>query len=532
MSEYITKDEIERYGLKESANRIIMKARQRGCIATNELSLLLKPDTIRNREKFSQVMMWLHGFLQGLNLGIATGNQAIEVKEQQKKSRKEKKQENFINYDLLSNINESIKDSFIPGFSLKSTLSWYLSSSHTFLKPEEEIELSRQVIKENNLEARNKLVLHNIRFINFIAYRDRNIAIEIEDILQEGALGLITAADRFDYRKGNRFTTYAGWWIKSFINRFKQNHGKSIRKPVHVLDLENKMRKKLEELAYEKGRLPTCEEVIKYFDEKEKASRIMDRMGISLFSLDSKVDEGDSRSPSLQDYIKDERTIDAVSTIEVKQILESLVKEVNDVLNYIYVNCTYREYKIFHTFFGFDDPLRKRKTLEKTSNIFSLTRERIRQILEEKIWIFLKRDLNTSPEEFSENLFKIGELETLSETVIEFPLLEEMKNEEVYYDKSKIGSIKKKAVISSVATYYKINEEDFFLGDNINLLTQWPRDILIYLLVSDSSQSGSSISDLLKISKKKLNNSIQKIFKAIGRDESTQLAINKIRSLY
>ena len=217
-------------------------------------------------------------------------------------------------------------------------------------------------------QARDDFVRANLRLVIRIAKKYRNRGFSLSDLIQEGNIGLMKAVDRFDYRKGYKFATYASWWILQRITRAVAEQARTIRVPVHALENETKVMKNFRSLLKRLGRKPTYAEVAEAanmpLEKVEEISHI--RMGEPI-SLETLV--GDSERP-LGDLVADE---DAVSPLDMT-IQTSLVMEIRKVL----ASLTPREAQILRMRFGIDQ--KREYTLEELGRQFGISRERIRQI--------------------------------------------------------------------------------------------------------------------------------------------------------
>ncbi len=235
------------------------------------------------------------------------------------------------------------------------------------LTAEEECELSRQIIEENSEVARNKLCEANLRLVVSLAKRYQN-KLPFLDLIQEGNLGLIKAVEKFDYRKGFKFSTYGTWWIRQSITRAISDQARLMRLPVHMVETILKQNKAVRDLLQELGRDPTVEEIAERLGTTVSKVVEVQRISQDPISLESKM--GHEEDSKIGDLIPDEN---ALSPQEFAQ-QNMLKRQLMSVLETL----TPREQKVIRLRYGLDDS--HPRTLEEVGREFSVTRERIRQI--------------------------------------------------------------------------------------------------------------------------------------------------------
>ncbi|MEG0856717.1 MAG: sigma-70 family RNA polymerase sigma factor [Terrisporobacter sp.] len=272
-------------------------------------------------------------------------------------AKKEHTYENYVYGDTSSTSNNAMK--------------MYLKEieEYKMLTPTEEIELAKDI--NNSIPmAKEKFINANYRLVVSIAKKYRKESVDMLDLIQAGNIGLIKAVEKYDYKKGFKFSTYATWWIKQSITRYIDDCENTIRIPVHLHQRINFIKRKKQELSNELQREPSLDELAEVCDiEPNKILEILKR-DKNVVSLDTPIKEDEDSS--LVEFIPSDANLDDVVIHEVEQ------KNLREKIDELLTGLNDQEQKVLRMRFGLDDD--DPKTLEEIGKVFGVTRERIRQI--------------------------------------------------------------------------------------------------------------------------------------------------------
>ena len=237
----------------------------------------------------------------------------------------------------------------------------------SLLTADEEVALAKK-IEKGDKHARQKMIKSNLRLVINIAKKYSYLGVPILDLIEEGNLGLMKAVEKYNYKKGYRFSTYAAWWIKQYITRAIANQGKTVRIPVYVIELLMRFKKVTGQLSHKFKRKPRLNEVAKRMKMPMARVKHLSKMANTVSSLNAPVDA--TGSTEFMDLIEDEKVakeVGELSNFLLHERIKDLLYKMSD-----------RERKILSLRFGLKDGIKH--TLRETAEHFGITRERVRQI--------------------------------------------------------------------------------------------------------------------------------------------------------
>ena len=313
-------------------------------------------DAFKNIELTPEKFEWILDYFEKQGVDVLNTNED------------EDNDDNFIDDDAEEV--EIIDDAdILEGVSLEDPVRMYLKEigNIPLLTAEEEVFLAQRIEKGDE-QARKQLIEANLRLVVSIAKKYVGRGMSFLDLIQEGNMGLMKAVEKFDYKKGNKFSTYSTWWIRQAITRGIADTAKTIRVPVHMVETINKTLRMSRNLLQELGREPTSEEIAERLGTtKQKVEEALE-ISRDPVSMDSPI--GEEEDSSLGDFIEDENMLSPSDSADYQMLKKELVNALDTL--------TDRERKVIELRFGLIDG--QARTLEEVGKEFKVTRERIRQI--------------------------------------------------------------------------------------------------------------------------------------------------------
>ncbi len=361
MKEEQKKTELQTRGQKIAGFReLIEKGKNQGSLSYTEIMDLLQGVDL-SPEQIDEMYETFH------SMGVAI---VMEEGEKESKPTKKAAKTTPVSNNRNSSLEEQEIELSVPdGVGADDPVRMYLKEIGRvpLLSSDEEVELARQ-IEEGDEEARRKLAESNLRLVVSIAKRYVGRGMLFLDLIQEGNLGLIKAVEKFDYRKGYKFSTYATWWIRQAITRAIADQARTIRIPVHMVETINKLVRVSRQLLQKYGRDPSPEEIAAEMGITEEKVRDIMKIAQEPVSLETPI--GEEEDSHLGDFIED-----VFARAPAEEASATLLRE---QLDEVLETLTDREQKVLRLRFGLEDG--RARTLEEVGQTFGVTRERIRQI--------------------------------------------------------------------------------------------------------------------------------------------------------
>lgn len=334
--------------LIENIRELLQEGRQKGFITYDDLEKYLPQEALSEAEIMDSVYSNL------LELGI-------DVRDEEKIQ--ELQQAELLPQADLSELTE------LESVSIADPVRMYLREigKIPLLTKEEEVELAKRV-EAGDEEAKKKLIEANLRLVVSIAKKYIGRGLSFLDLIQEGNLGLIRAVEKFDYRKGFKFSTYATWWIRQAITRAIADQARTIRIPVHMVETINKLIRVSRQLVQQLGREPTVEEIAQALELPPEKVEDIQRIAQEPVSLETPI--GEEEDSQLGDFIEDKDSPNPEEATAGQLLREQLEEMLGEL--------TEREREVLRLRFGLEDG--RAHTLEEVGKRFNVTRERIRQI--------------------------------------------------------------------------------------------------------------------------------------------------------
>ena len=344
--------------MEEAQQELVERGKKKGVLTYKEIM-----DTLQPFELTVDVLDELYDKLSQSQIEIVDETTDLPVPDEEKEKRllegEGEKEESA----------EALDISLPEGISINDPVRMYLKEigKIPLLTSDEEIELAQR-IEQGDEEAKRRLAEANLRLVVSIAKKYVGRGMLFLDLIQEGNLGLIKAVEKFDFRKGYKFSTYATWWIRQAITRAIADQARTIRIPVHMVETINKLIRVSRQLVQELGREPLPEEIAREMDITEDRVREILKIAQEPVSLETPIGEEDDSH--LGDFIEDQE-VQAPADAAAFELLKEQLEDVLDTL-------TSREEKVLRLRFGLEDG--RPRTLEEVGQYFGVTRERIRQI--------------------------------------------------------------------------------------------------------------------------------------------------------
>ncbi len=458
-SPFLNAKVLQEHGLKPEALGILSVAQAKGFISPQQIGTLIPAEISQDSEKLRPTMRWITQLLGAINIKVVIGEVHYKKPESHSPvtsySRRPEKasfRRNKVSYlfdstgiseepskevllelekdeegtaegsaDGEESENADPNGEFVPKFifdreSGVSNPYYRAVKDHKFLKHQDLLELARRWHMHGDYEARNTIVVHNLRLSMKIASHYMGRGLDYDDLVQEGNIGLMVAAERFDPEQGFYFTTYATWWVRNKITCAIRNIKDLIRSPAHVHESYNKILKITCELGMELQREPTLEEVAARAEEDiGKVKKILHQLKVPVVSLEELAYSASSKDSdvTIGDHIMDNCFPSAVTALEAKEDLEIASRNILTLLAALKALPLNDRYKtVFRMYWGLEG-YSEGATFDSIKDSFGVTRGRIQQ-MEEKVWNELARyEFPITRDKLEQELKRVHDLENI-----------------------------------------------------------------------------------------------------------------------
>lgn len=339
----------------QAVNELIAKAKKRGMVTYREIM-----DSLQDVDLLPEQIDEIYESFSAMGVDVIPHSNGERIDES----------DDSVSDDEVAEDADEDYDLSVPeGVGLDDPVRMYLKEIGRvpLLTAEEEVELAKR-IEAGDEQAVRELAEANLRLVVSIAKRYVGRGMQFLDLIQEGNLGLIKAVEKFDYRKGFKFSTYATWWIRQAITRSIADQARTIRIPVHMVETINKLTRISRQLLQELGRAPTPEEIAEEMDLPVERVREIMKIAQEPVSLETPI--GEEEDSHLGDFIEDQEATAPAEAAAFTMLQEQLGQVLESL--------TPREQEVLKLRFGLEDG--RGRTLEEVGQVFGVTRERIRQI--------------------------------------------------------------------------------------------------------------------------------------------------------
>lgn len=339
----------------QAVNELIAKAKKRGMVTYREIM-----DSLQDVDLLPEQIDEIYESFSAMGVDVIPHSNGERIDES----------DDSVSDDEIAEDADEDYDLSVPeGVGLDDPVRMYLKEIGRvpLLTAEEEVELAKR-IEAGDEQAVRELAEANLRLVVSIAKRYVGRGMQFLDLIQEGNLGLIKAVEKFDYRKGFKFSTYATWWIRQAITRSIADQARTIRIPVHMVETINKLTRISRQLLQELGRAPTPEEIAEEMDLPVERVREIMKIAQEPVSLETPI--GEEEDSHLGDFIEDQEATAPAEAAAFTMLQEQLGQVLESL--------TPREQEVLKLRFGLEDG--RGRTLEEVGQVFGVTRERIRQI--------------------------------------------------------------------------------------------------------------------------------------------------------